>query len=116
MNKEIKIIDLLNMIVEGKKVPKTIIYRGSIYTLSNEQEDYFCSYKTIGLLDEIVLFSDLNETVEIIEEDNNKIEKLERLYILQANESAMPDTLQDINNKDIMNKINEIIDKINNME
>ena len=57
-----------------------------------------------------------NEFEEIIEEDNNKIEKIDHLYILQTSEFTDTDVLQDINNKNIRDKINEIIDKINNME
>ena len=118
--KTIKIIDLWNKIAKAylgsnEYIPKRIKYRmydeeHSTFTYDEEEYEYYNGKEFLSVPNH-----HLNDTVEIIEEDNNKIEKLERLYILQANESAMPDTLQDINNKAIMNKIDEIIDHINNL-
>ena len=74
MNKTIKIIDLLNKIANGEKVPKRIKLRG--FELYRTLEDG----KRLYIDDEKMFFPehytfDLNDTVEIIE-DNDKLEKI----------------------------------------
>lgn len=119
MNK-IRIIDLLNMIAEGKKVPKKIKW-GEHYL-----EWFVYEYKAkneLGepMLSELVGYGarGINDTVEIIEEDNNKIEKL-KYHNSIPDEEDIKDNKQFIkeilkNENCLMDKINEIIDKINNL-
>ena len=97
--KTIKIIDLLNKIANGEEIPKKIKYNGLEYKLDKEQEDYMLVYA--GLLDDINTFSQLNDEVEIIEEDN----KIEKLEIISSDSGTMYEF--------IANKINEIIEVIN---
>lgn len=123
MNKELKIIDLLNMIAEGKKVPKKIKW-GEHYL-----EWFVYEYKAkneLGepMLSELVGYGarGINDTVEIIEEDNNKIEKLKieqdgqtsnNFYLTNENGTKCYLTKH---SKMIAEKINEIIDKINTLQ
>ena len=96
-----KIIDLLNMISKGEKVPKKIKYDGSIYKFNNLQDDYMTNDNYEGLLDELCTFSALNDEIEIIEKPKN-IKKLD-----ENNTNVLTNIIE--NRK----KINEIIDHIN---
>lgn len=116
---KIKLIDLLNKISNGEledlalvKFCKhdclTIYHKADNrfeFTNKGDWEDYF--YK--------IDIEELNDEVEVIEEDK-VIKKLNGLYMLDGNESAMPTTLQDFNNRDILKKINELIDAVNELK
>ena len=102
-----KLIDLLTKIANGE------IDENAIFEFDNGYNDY-CSVRVF--FDRFIMDKE-NLNLEIkLKEDNNKIEKIDHLYILQTSEFTDTDVLQDINNKNIRDKINEIIDKINNME
>ncbi len=114
--KTIKVIDLLNKMVNGEELPKTIKYQGVIYNKYYEGGYFYTKgYEENTLLEDVLVTSDLIEEVEIIEEEK-EIEKLDKLYILEGNNSAMPSTLQDFNNQDIAKKINELIDAVNELK
>lgn len=124
--KEIKIIDLLNMIAEGKEVPKKIKYMKynyEAYTYNNDYKDYVSDRGNYGLFETTNATHILNDTVEIIEEDNNKIEKLDIReekniknnwkYVLYGKKHKYNiSTPQKI----MGDKINELVDIVNNME
>lgn len=104
-----KIIDLLNKIANGEEVPKKIEYRGTkfLYDILNQcyiEENY---NKYNDLLMELSGYkgTDLNYEVEIIEEDK-KIEKCKNY-----NQFDDVDDYADY----LRTKIDEIIDKINNI-
>jgi hypothetical protein len=108
MNK-IKVIDLLNMISKGEKAPKKIKinnviyeYRGCMYCTekANYQdiEDYLFGKWNFNIL---------NKEVEILDEQK-KIEKMECSI-----ESWFSPSQADI---EIIKKINELIDEINNLK
>ena len=104
MNKEIKIIDLLNMIAERKELPEKIKYRDIEYERSyvaTRSMYYYASENSNLLMEQLTNTIDLLSTVEIIEEDNNKIEKMKI------------DEVEDAEHLKFKEKINEIIDKIN---
>ena len=111
MNKEIKVIDLLNMIAEGKEIPEkikineiTYKYQGDDYLYEDEDKKEYWLFSA-GYSDRFVwLDSFLKTKVEIIEEDNNKIEYLNI------------DSFSSLECKAIGRRVNQIIDKINNME
>lgn len=113
MNK-IKVIDLLNMISKGEEVPKHI--------KTGKNEWYF--YKTKNTYgdkkggwinwDWFVEANKLNANVEIIEEDK-KIEKLSDFYEEQINENGSMSEPFNKHELKIISKINEIIDKLNEM-
>lgn len=120
-----KIIDLLNLIAEGKEVPKKIKYMKynyEAYTYNNDYKDYVSDRGNYGLFETTNATHILNDTVEIIEEDNNKIERLIINEDYKFSSSTIKDftmedkRLLDSNFKTLSDKINEIIDKINNME
>lgn len=99
---KIKIIDLLNKIANKEKVPNEIIYEGKhYYNVGNEEQAYYENSE----LDDCMLFlaiyneKGLNDYVEILEEDK-KIELLIKKNFTR-------------NQKQIANKINEIIDYLN---
>ena len=72
----ITIYELLGLVKDGK-APKKIKYDGDIYEYDKMSDDYMIpgAYSNSGLLDNLFVFSQLNDTVEILEEEN-KIEKL----------------------------------------
>lgn len=118
MNKEIKIIDLLNKIANGEEVPKKIRYDGNDYYFCNPCRTYeviesseLCGKDLYNLLD------NLNDKVEIIEEDK-KIEKIEiRQDINTGNNFILNKQGKrcylTTHSKIIAEKINELIDEVN---
>ena len=96
-----KIIDLLNKIANGKKVPKEIKIEEQTWVYDNDT-DYKGKYDNY-LFDTYLQINerDLNKEVEIIEEDK-KIEKIDYYDHIGVDLSQA-----------VCNKINEIIDYIN---
>lgn len=119
MNKEIKIIDLLNMIAEGKEAPEKIKYNGKIYHIDDLEHFYVDNDRNallVTIFDNYDDYGGLMEKIEIIEEDNNKIEYLEDFdfdYKLDTNEKCeiLREWYQNLKRKQ-----DEILDKLNNME
>lgn len=106
--KTIKIIDLLNKIVNGEEVPEKIKYNGRIYTRfqnlnSNRLYYYQVLNESVFLIDQISSVGELLNEVELIEEDN-KIEKLNYDFNVHCNEFLY---------NALENKINELIDEVN---
>ena len=103
-----KVIDLLNRIANGEEVP-LIKYRGKILHW-NKEKDRFEDKDGMNTLYEMD-FSELNEEIEIIEEDN-KIEELDTKDLFTC------DDYQNIrlNFGLTWSKINTIIDKMKSME
>ncbi len=111
MNK-IRIIDLLNKIANGEEMPNEIKYDNLVYKY-NEQYDYKnklqINYYSVDngtdFFNNVFCYS-LNDEVEIIEEDNNKIEKITGIDTRETRQCIIK----------FQEKFDEIIDKINNME
>ena len=121
---KIKIIDLLNKIANDEEVPKKIKYKDNVYYLGKNIVDLH-TYQTEGsnttrklslIIDNEYL--NLNDYVEIIEEPK-KIEKIksngDEFY------SDYIDTWISKNKTDaycefLMNKINELIDVVNELK
>ena len=99
-----KVIDLLNKIANGEEIPQLIKWNGDIYDKLG-CEYYMLNDRNITLFGDILDNNGkyLNDEVEIIEEDK-KIEKFEFGEI------------EDGEHYEIKRKINEIIDKLNEME
>lgn len=103
-----KVIDLLNKIANGETPPKKIKYDNSICFYDEGKKDYYVD-GDLCLCGDYIRFclDDLNDEVEIIED--KKIEKID-----------LEDTIQ--NDTDlgqqckIINKINEIVDKLNTID
>ena len=126
-----KVIDLLNKIANGEEVPEKIKYYGCIYELKDRNYEYYNYKDNEGnyLEDEWFLTNILNDELEIIEDtpkediptsklyknnklqydltpkENKKIEKLDNteLYLTENQQRLL------------VNKINEIIDKVNKL-
>lgn len=108
--KTIKIIDLLNKIANGEEIPK-FWWNGCIHQVEKDYTGNISIFDTYCKKYKKVELEDLNEEIKFVEEEK-EIEKLGKLYILEGNDSAMPTTLQDFNNRDIAIKINELIDAV----
>lgn len=74
---KIKIIDLLNAIAEGKELPEKFMYKGHLYYRQKMKGICYRCDELNEIFEECLVFEDLNDTVEIIEE-LKKIEKLEK--------------------------------------
>lgn len=108
-----KVIDLLNKIANGEEVPKRITIGNSPFelTLSNDGKHY--GGNTDSVLNNVLGMNKLNDEVEIIEEDK-KIRKIElendgntiSLICKKKNDWTILDNVE----LEICNKINEIID------
>ena len=114
-----KIIDLLNKIANGEEVPKKIKYDGIEY----EEEPCYMLYEVTGECSESQLKNLLNDQVEIIEEDK-KPKKIEIEYSPDIEEKIFYEDgdkpnhciLRDAGTELLINKINELIDKVNSLE
>lgn len=119
MNK-IKVIDLLNMISKGEEVPKKIKWENIIYAYSEYDKDYleypFSNEEYKGLFDmrDYILTQFLNDEVAIIEEQK-KIKKIARCDSIKMTHYG--ELYKPTENEEILRiKINELIDKINNLK
>ena len=119
---KIKIIDLLNKIANGEEVPGKIKYGNMEYHINYDYGDYESDieeYRTCDvkehyyLFDEIDMLKSLNDEIEIIEEDK-KIEKLD-LQQVDLQQSGTTSKFISLKDYKIQEKINEIIDKLNEM-
>ena len=123
-----KVIDLLNKIANGEEVPKHIHIRDvDSYTWQEDVKEYWSDRDENNLLSDLDLSStNLKEDVEIIEEDK-KIEKIQKIQ--QRTDTGLFGSMvndeikvaEAINKQanylsDIVSTINEIIDKLNEME
>ena len=103
-----KIIDLLNKIANGEDVPKCVKYYNKLYKTKDTMTCYYTNI--IYKLDNEMI--DLLDEVEIIEENNNKIEKLNIDFDEEGRCDGIYISKESFNYKNRL-KINEIIDKMN---
>lgn len=115
-----KVIELLNKIANGEEVPNKVKFFSTIYEL--EEDNDYHSGDDNEYYDDNLLFSGvenakefLNDEVEVIEEDK-KIEKLEIEPLNIKDDLQRQIEFVHYENVMIGNKINEIIDKINEGE
>ena len=78
MNKKIKIIELLNKIANGEKMPKEIKFDNEVFVYIDKWEQYVTKVEEIPLLRRICdyNYSGLNDEVEILEDNTEEIEEL----------------------------------------
>ena len=115
---EIKVIDLLNIIADDKELPEKFMYKGHLYYKQKYNGVCYRCDELNEIFEECLVLEDLNDTIEIIGEPK-KIEKIkskgDEFY------SDYIDAWISKNNTDaycefLMNKINELIDEINNLK
>ena len=118
-----KVIDLLNKIANGEKVPECIMYQGHYYyNVGNEEQAY---YENTELDDNLFLYAihnegHLNEEVEIIEDIPKEDKKIEKFKVIKDNSGDSVQLVYDdmkleitLSQAIILDKINEIIDRLN---
>ena len=120
-----KVIDILDRIANGEEVPKHIHIRDvDSYTWQEDVKEYWSDRDENNLLSDLDLSStNLKEDVEILEEDK-KIRKIKVNYSPDIEEKIFYEdgdnprhcVLGDAGTELLINKINEIIDKLNEME
>jgi hypothetical protein len=102
-----KVIDLLNKIANGEEVPKKIKYNDIEYT----HIDNYCYADENSRLLSYEIYAEqhrLNDEIEIIEDTPKEDKKIEYLDYLEFNEYS-----DEYKIWCLLNKINEIIDKVN---
>ena len=106
MNKKIKLIELLNKIVNGEDLPKRIKIQEYVFELSKDYEHYY--YNEDVEITHLINhnFSNLNEEVEILEDNTEEIEELKPVEdgITYRDEWS-----------EIPNKINELVKAVNKL-
>lgn len=109
---KIKIINLLNKIANGEEVPKKIKVEGLKFEYDECMNTYFKFSEEYGVFSLIENWlnnsTKLNDEVEIIEEDKT----IEELKPVKENEF----TERYPNNRELTNKINELVKEINKMK
>lgn len=115
--KTIKVIDLLNMISKGEELPKKIYQHCEMFgNATFELDNGVYLYKKIGGNIDFIAYQTtdtLNDLVEIIEDtpkEDKKIEKLENKIDTTFENATYSERMR---LTEIINKINEIIDKVN---
>ena len=103
---KIKIIDLLNKIADGKELPKKFMCKGHLYYRQKTKGVCYRCDELNEIFEECFVFEDLNDTIEIIEEPK-KIEKCKNYEDFLATDDYI---------EHLKNKINELIDEINNLK
>ena len=116
-----KVIEILNKIANGEEVPKKIKYLTSVYTLRSNGNYYIENENSKfinGLYYQMIGSHRLNDEVEIIED--KKIRKICTFPGLDDDDYAYEDgdrpnnvKINNMMEQLLINKINEIIDKIN---
>ena len=118
---KITIYELLGLIKDGK-APREIIYLGNTLYYDDEPNssneyhptlNYYDKYGNSELFNEYIV-GKLGIEVEIL--DNKKIEKLEKVKIIDGMLDNEFRYIEEYKLEDIGDKINEIIDKINEVE
>ena len=109
---KITIYELLGMIKDGK-APKRIRYNGC----------FTYTYTDVGYVDENtrdLFFEDFNAVRHLTDEveilDNKKIKKLKKVKIISGMLDNEIQYIEEYKLEDVGDKINEIIDKINEVE
>lgn len=101
-----KIIDLLNKIANGEEIPKTFEYNNYIFNLGDDKR--YRDQENDYLADSIRYdFENLNEEIKII-----KDKKVENLKVNDFGDNKDLDEVDD-DIYFIIDKINEIIDRLN---
>jgi len=115
-----KVIDLLNKIANNEELPKYIKYDSYKWVFCKEFKDYkkLCDKHdeyTDWLFEEYDLINSLNDEIEIIEDtkEDKPIEKI-TIDLNYANHYSKANVKA--NGKYLAEKINEIIDRLNNLE
>ena len=104
---KIKIIDLLNKIAEGKELPEKFMYNAHLYYRQKMKGVCYRCDELGEIFEECLVLEDLNDTIEIIEEPK-KIE-------MCTGGIMSFDSVENITTE-LKNKINELIDEINNLK
>lgn len=108
---KIKVIDMLVKMGKDKNYKPTFKYKDTIY-----QYDFKTKYYTPSFMGLYKIYMILNDEVEIIEEPK-KIGKIKQLNnVADCKELIELEDKQQINNHILKDKINELIDEINNLK
>lgn len=129
LTKTIKIADLLVKIANGEEVPERIRYQGDNFIYRKESGKDYLWYRissdgkmeidfSCGFLENNVYsFEQLNDEVEIIEDIPKEDKKIEKIQLsnggLTIHTRENNDYTLSVVHKEIIKKINEIIDYIN---
>lgn len=119
MNKKIKVIELFELISNNKQIPQKILYDNEEYVFNGESF-VCCDHDTTPLLSEYNksrLIDFLNDEVEILEDNTEEIEELEKEQEAIANPKTMMQEIRFYYDSNKMgDKINEIIRYIKRKE
>ena len=115
---KIKVIHLLNIIADGKELPEKFMYKGHLYYRQKTKGICYRCDELNEIFEECLVLEDLNDTIEIIEEPK-KIEKIKSNgdeFYSDYIGTWISKNKTDAYCEFLMNKINELIDEINNLK
>lgn len=107
-----KVIDLLNKIANDEEVPKQIKYESHYFNYNELEKDYYegMGYEYEYLLKNC-LTTNLNDEIEIIEDTPKEDKKIEKIQLTNGGDYNLT-----IIDREIIKKINEIIERLNGMD
>ena len=118
---KIKIIDLLNKLANGEEVPTKFTFKSFLWEYDIRSKMWFTYYQKNGetlnhRLDKFFFLNlCLNDEVEVVEEDE-LIELLDYEEITYYADGKPIETKKEVFKSKIVDKINEIIKKVNKMQ
>ena len=112
MNKKIKLIELLNKIVNGEDLPKRIKIQEYVFELSKDYEHYY--YNEDVEITHLINhnFSNLNDEVEILEDNTEEIEELDEEWTYIEGQVEKTWSKSEL---ELVNKINELVKAVNKL-
>lgn len=109
-----KIIDLLNKIAKGEEVPKEIKFEGELCSFDVEDKDYYCERYGNIVWYLVDTSNNMNEVLDTELEIISEEKEIEKLGYCCVNKNGETRNFVDVEEV-LKNKINELIDVINDM-
>lgn len=106
---EITIYELLGLIKDNK-IPKKIKYKNKIWKYDNENKDY------ISFTDDGKYYNFLFNEIDFLEKLNDEIKIIEKNKEIKTLDINFENTNDEVIYLEFENKINELIDEINNLK
>lgn len=113
-----KLIDLLNKIVNEKEIPKKVKWNYHIYIYDERYDDYYEETSALfqNEMSDGMLLKSLNDEIEIIEEDKEIEELVPTIECYRDSLHQFPYEKKYYDNAKMGDKLNELIREVNKIK